>query len=63
MHFFHNNARLASWRTVMAYFVISRNGEESFDAFSSPDPDPVLDFLRGGPSHGYNTFCVKKSSQ
>ena len=28
--FFHHNARLRSWRTLMAYFVLSPNGEEYF---------------------------------
>ena len=48
---------------VVAYFdgifCLSPNGEESL----SPDPDPDLDRLRGGPGHGLNTSCVKKSSQ
>ena len=43
----------------MAYFVLSRNGEESLNKFLSPDPDR----LRGGPSHGHSTSCVNKSSQ
>ena len=34
------------------------NGEESLNKFLSPDPDP--DHLRGGPSHGYNTSCLKR---
>ena len=45
---------------MTAYFVISRNGEESFN-FLSPDPD----HLRRGPSHAditrpNNTSCVTK---
>ena len=48
-----------SWRTLMAYYVLSRNGEESFDIFLSPDPDD----LTGGPSRRDNTSCVNKSSQ
>ena len=51
------NARLMSWRTLMTYFVLSRNGEKSLNKFLSPDPD----YLRG-PSHGCNTSCVKKIS-
>ena len=47
----------------MAYFLLPPNGEESFNTFLCPDPDPDPDHLRGGPSHGYNTSCVKKSSQ
>ena len=43
----------------MAYFVLSRNGEESFNTFLSPNPNPDPDHLRGGPSRGYNTFCLK----
>ena len=41
------------------YFVSSPNGEESLNKFMSPDPDSDLDHLGGGPSHGYNTSCVK----
>ena len=47
----------------MSYLVVSRNGEESFNKFSIPDPNPDLDRLSGGPSHGYTPSCVKKSSQ
>ena len=43
----------------MAYFVLSRSAEEFLNTFLSPD----LDDLRGGPSHGYNTSCLKKSNQ
>ena len=39
---------------VVAYLILSRNGEESFNKSLSPDPDP--NDLRG-PSHGYNTLC------
>ena len=49
---FHHNARLTSWRTLMAYFVQSRNGEESLNKCLSPGPDPDPDNLRRGPSHG-----------
>ena len=56
---FHHNARSTSSRSLMAYFVPSRNGEESFNQSLSPDPDHP----RGGPNHGHNTSCVKKSSQ
>ena len=49
--------RLTSWRTLMAYFVVSRNAEEAFNQFLSPD------HLRGGPAHKDNTSCVKTSSQ
>ena len=50
----------------MAYFdgtFCPRYGEESLNKFSSPDPGPDPDHPRGGPSHGYNTSCVKTSSQ
>ena len=30
----------------MSYFVLSRNGEESFNKFWSPDADPDLDHLK-----------------
>ena len=56
---FHHNARLTSWRTLMTYFVLS--GEEFLNRFLSSDP--VHDRLRDGPSHGYNTPCLKISSQ
>ena len=42
---------------VVAYFVLSPNGEEYLNKFLTPDPDP--DHLRG-PSHGYETSCVEK---
>ena len=45
---------------VMAYchgIFCTINGEESFTEILSPDPDP--DHLRGGPSYGDNTSCVK----
>ena len=29
-----------SWHTLMKYFVLSPNGEESLNKFLSPDPDP-----------------------
>ena len=61
-HFFHHNARLTSWRTLMSYLVLSRNGEESLNKFSIPDPNPDLDHLIGGPSQGYTPSCVIKSS-
>ena len=44
---------------LMAYSVVSPNGEESLNKFLSPDPDHI----RGGPSHGDDTSCIKKSSQ
>ena len=37
------------------YSVLSRNGDESFNAFLSPDPDHPR-----GPSHEDNTSCVQK---
>ena len=40
----------------MANFGLSRNGEESFNKYLSPDPG----HLRGGPSYGDNTSRVKK---
>ena len=45
----------------MPYFVLSRNGEASFNTFLSKDPDP--DYVRGGLSDRYITSCVKESSQ
>ena len=42
---------------------LSPNGEKSLNIFSSPDPDRDPDDLRGGPSHGYNTSWVTKSSK
>ena len=51
---------MTSWRTLMACFVLSPNGEESLNKFLSPDPDPHPDHLRGGPSHEYNNNGVKK---
>ena len=46
----------------MAYFdgIFCPIVEESLNKFLSPDPDPNPDHLSGGPSHGYNTSCVKK---
>ena len=59
-HCFHHNARLTSWCTLMSYLVLSRNGEESFNKFLTPDPDP--DHFTGGSSKGYISFyCVKKT--
>ena len=49
------NACLTSWRTLMVYFVLSRNGEECFNKFLCSDTDDY----REGLSHGYNTSCVK----
>ena len=43
-----------SWHIV----VLSPNGEESLELNKLLSPDP--DHLRGGPSHGHNTSCVKK---
>ena len=51
-----------SWRTLLAYFVLSRNGEESFNKFSSPNLVPDPDHLRGGPSHGDITDVEKIKS-
>ena len=50
--------------TLMAYFVLSRNGKEAFDEVLSPYPYPDPDHLRLEPSHrdNTNTSCVKKSS-
>ena len=45
-----------SWFTLMAYFVLSPNGEESLNKFLSLDPD----HLTGGQSHGHNTSCKNK---
>ena len=38
MLFFHN-ARLTPWRTLMAYSILSRNAEESFNRLLNADPD------------------------
>ena len=40
----------SSWRTSMACFVLSRNGEESSTKFLSPDPDPDFLWTPGGLS-------------
>ena len=48
--FFHRNAGLTSWCTLMAYVVLTCNDEE----FLGTDPDPDPGYIRGGPSHGYN---------
>ena len=53
--FRYYNVRLMLWRTLMAYYVISRNGEKPFNKFLIPEPD----HLREGPSHRDNTSCVK----
>ena len=42
-------------------FFQSPNGDESLNKFLSLNPRP--DHRRGGPTHGDNTSCVKKSSQ
>ena len=42
----------------MAHFVLSPNGEESLNRFSSPDPNPDRVHLRGGN----NTSYVKNKS-
>ena len=52
MSFPHCNTRLTSLRTLMAYFLLPPNGEESFNTFLCPDPDPDPDHLRGGSIHG-----------
>ena len=39
--------------TLMAYVVLSRNGEESFNKWLRSDRDHI-----GGPRHVYNTSCV-----
>ena len=49
-----------SHRTLMSYLVLSRNGEESFNKFLSPDPDPGLDHLGRGANHGYS---LRKNNQ
>ena len=46
----------------MAYLVLSRNGEESFNKFWSPYPDQYPDNVIE-EDHGCNTPCLKKSSQ
>ena len=60
---FQHNASLTSWRTLMEYFVLSRHGKESLSTFLSPDLDPDPDHLRGGPTHGENISCIKKSDR
>ena len=46
---------------LKAYFVLSRNGEESLNKFFlSQDTDPYPDHLRGGPSLGDDTSFVTK---
>ena len=50
--------------TFLAYFGLSPDGEESLNKLLIPDVDrgggdPDPDHLRGGPSHAYNTSCVK----
>ena len=47
------------WHTLMAYSVLSRKCEESFNKLLGTDADPDPAHLGGGPSHGYNTSCVK----
>ena len=42
----------------MTYFVISPKGDESLNSLLRPDPGDI----RGGPSHGYNASCGKKSN-
>ena len=50
---------LTLWRTPsIAYFILSRIGEESLKKSLSPVPDLDPDDVRGGPSHGYNKSCV-----
>ena len=44
----------------MSFLVLSRNGEQSFNKYLTPDPDPVPDRFRGGLSLGYTPSCVKK---
>ena len=48
---------------LMSYLVLSSNGEESVNIFSSQNSDPDPDYLRGGPSHGYTPSYVNKSTQ
>ena len=60
---FHHNARLVSLCSMVAYVVLSRNGEDSFNKLLSPYPEPGPDILRGGPNHGYSTSCEKKIDQ
>ena len=49
---------LTLWHTLTAYFVVSPNGEESLNIFLCQNSG-----LSGGPSHMYNTSCVKEASQ
>ena len=51
---FRHTARLMSSCTLVAYSVLSPDGEESFNKLSSPDPDHI----RGGPNHGYRVLLV-----
>ena len=58
--FFHRNKPLMSWRTLMAYSVLSHNSEESFNKLLSPRPVPNSDHLQRRPSHGDNTYQGSK---
>ena len=46
---------------IIISILLSRNGEESFNKFLSPDPDNFL----GGPSHGHfislTMFCLQST--
>ena len=44
----------------MAYFFLSRNGEESLNKLLSPDPERDSDHLRGESNHMYTRSGVKK---
>ena len=60
--FFHRNAHLTSWRSLMAYCVLSPNGEDYCQVITYWVQIwiPIGIILRGGLSHGDSTSCVKK---
>ena len=60
---FNRNILLTLWHTLMTYYVISLNGEESFNKFLSPDQDFDLDHPRGGLIYEYTSSGVKKLTQ
>ena len=60
---YNNNKRIRDGRRLARYdviFVLSPNGEDTFNKCSCPDPDCDPDQLTGGPRHGYTPSCVKR---
>ena len=49
-------------RTLMPHLVLSRNGDESFNNFFSPDPDPDPDHVRGRTEPREYVLCKKIKS-